>query len=209
MLSDAANRIANRLALTYPGARCELDFRNPFELLVATVLSAQSTDRRVNSVTPKLFARYPTSDAMSVADLEEVSEIIRPVGFFRNKAKAIVGLSRMLVTEHASTVPSTLEELIKLPGVGRKTANVVLGDAFGIPGITPDTHFIRLANRFGWVESKNPDLVERTVMAMFPPQRWTKLSHEIIWHGRRVCHARRPACGACTLRPLCPSCASG
>lgn len=201
--------LAKALAAAYPEAECELDFRNPFELLVATVLSAQSTDRRVNEVTKLLFARYPDPVDLAEADVAEVEEIIRPVGFFRNKAAAITGLSRAIVDDHDGRVPETLEELTKLPGVGRKTANVVLGNAFGVPGVTPDTHLIRLANRFGWVKSTKPDDVERAVMQLFPPQRWTQLCHEVIWHGRRVCHARRPACGACVVRGLCPSSSEG
>ncbi len=201
----AATVLADALAAAYPDARCELDFTTPFELLVATVLSAQSTDRRVNAVTPELFRRWPDPQALATADLADVEEVIRPVGFFRNKAAAIVGLSRVLVDEHDGVVPSTLEGLVRLPGVGRKTANVVLGNAFGVPGVTPDTHLIRLAGRFGWTGSTKPDDVERDVMALVPPQRWTQLCHEVIWHGRRVCHARKPACGACPVADLCPS----
>lgn len=203
MASAAA--LAEGLAAAYPDAHCELDFTTPFELLLATVLSAQSTDRRVNSVTPELFRRYPTPAALSGADLDDVAAIIRPVGFYRNKSAAIVAIARAVVDEFDGEVPPTLEQLVTLPGVGRKTANVVLGDAFGVPGVTPDTHLIRLTNRFGWVSSTKPDDVERAVMALFPAERWTKLSHQIIWHGRRVCHARRPACGACPVRELCPS----
>lgn len=200
-----AHALGEALRAAYPDAECELDFKDPFELLVATVLSAQSTDRRVNSVTIALFERFPDAEAMAVADPLEVETIIRPVGFFRNKAIAIIGLSRMLVDEHRGTVPADLKSLVKLPGVGRKTANVVLGTAFGIPGITPDTHVIRLSNRFHWVDTTNPDKVERALMELFPPDRWTQLCHEMIWHGRRVCHARRPACGACVIAELCPS----
>ena len=196
------NRI---LAATYPDAKAELDFRDAFELLVATVLSAQSTDRRVNAVTAVLFARYPTPVALAQADLAEVEEIIKPVGFFRTKAAAIVGLSRRIVDEFDGRVPATLDELVTLPGVGRKTANVVLGNAFGVPGITPDTHLIRLSNRFGWVHSTKPDDVERAVGALFPPSEWVMVGHRVIWHGRRCCHARRPACGACPVAGICPS----
>lgn len=200
-----ARALSDALQRAYPEAECELDFRDPFELLVATVLSAQSTDRRVNAVTPTLFERFPDPHALAVADPVEVEQIIKPVGFFRNKTTAIIGLSRALVDEHGGEVPSDLSELVKLPGVGRKTANVVLGTAFRIPGITPDTHVIRLANRFGWVDTKNPDKVERALMEIIPADRWTQLCHEMIWHGRRVCHARRPACGACIISHLCPS----
>lgn len=198
-----------RLGVTYPDARCELDFRDPFELLVATVLSAQSTDRRVNAVTPELFRRWPGPVALAGAAREEVEEIIGPVGFYRNKTTAIIGLSRAIVDDHDGRVPDTLTELVKLPGVGRKTANVVLGDAFGVPGITPDTHLIRLANRFGWVASVKPDVVEQGVGELFAPEDWVRLCHRVIWHGRRCCHARRPACGACPLAELCPSYGEG
>ncbi|MFT3887930.1 MAG: endonuclease III [Arachnia sp.] len=196
------NRI---LAATYPDARAELDFRDAFELLVATVLSAQSTDRRVNAVTAVLFVRYPTVEALAEADLADVEEIIKPVGFFRAKAASIVGLSRRIVDDFDGRVPATLDELVTLPGVGRKTANVVLGNAFGVPGITPDTHLIRLANRFGWVASTKPDDVERAVGALYPPAEWVMVCHRVIWHGRRCCHARRPACGACPVSSICPS----
>lgn len=202
---DQPAEINRTLAETYPDARCELDFRNPFELLVATVLSAQSTDRRVNAVCVELFARYPTPQALAEADREQVEAIIGPVGFFRNKTTAIMGLSQRIVDEFDGEVPGTLEELVTLPGVGRKTANVVLGNAFGVPGITPDTHLIRLANRLGWTDSTKPDVVEQAVGALFPPEEWVMLCHRVIWHGRRCCHARRPACGACSVAELCPS----
>lgn len=200
-----AGALGDALQRAYPDAECELDFRNPFELLVATVLSAQSTDRRVNVVTASLFSRYPDAAALAVADPDDVAAVIQPVGFFRNKTTAIIGLSRVLVDEHDGEVPASLDALVQLPGVGRKTANVVLGNAFGIPGVTPDTHVIRLSNRFGWVQSTKPDVVERALMELFPRYRWTQLCHEMIWHGRRVCHAKRPACGACVLAELCPS----
>lgn len=201
--------VDERLSLAYPQARCELDFRSPFELLVATVLSAQSTDRRVNSVTPSLFAAYPGPHELAVASPEAVEEIIRPTGFFRNKAAAIVGIARAIVDEHDGRVPGSLAELVQLPGVGRKTANVVLGNAFGIPGVTPDTHLIRLANRFGWVDSKKPDDVEGAVGALFAPEDWVMVCHRVIWHGRRCCHARNPACGACPVADICPSYGTG
>lgn len=200
-----AEAINDGLAQAYPDARCELDFGNAFELLVATVLSAQSTDRRVNAVTAELFRRYPTPVALAEADVPTVEELIGPVGFFRNKTTAIIGLSRRIVDEFDGVVPGTLDDLVSLPGVGRKTANVVLGNAFGVPGVTPDTHLIRLANRFGWVSSTKPDVVEQAVGALFPPEEWVMLCHRVIWHGRRCCHARRPACGACPIRDLCPS----
>ncbi|MCC2594376.1 endonuclease III [Tessaracoccus sp. OS52] len=201
--------VNERLSVAYPDARCELDFTSPFELLVATVLSAQSTDRRVNAVTPALFAAYPDAAALAAAEPEAVEQLIGPVGFFRQKTKAIVGLSRAIVDEFDGQVPGTLEELVRLPGVGRKTANVVLGNAFGVPGVTPDTHLIRLANRFGWVASKKPDEVERAVAELFPPEEWVMLCHRVIWHGRRCCHARKPACGACVLADICPSFGEG
>lgn len=193
------------LARTYPNARAELDFTSPFELLVATVLSAQSTDRRVNAVTPELFRQFPTPLALAEADPSIVERLIGPVGFFRTKAASLIGLSRMIVDDYDGEVPRSLKELVKLPGVGRKTANVVLGNAFGVPGITPDTHLIRLANRFGWAHSTKPDDVERAVGALFPPSEWVMVCHRVIWHGRRCCHARRPACGACPVYQLCPS----
>lgn len=197
------------LADLYPEARCELDFTTPLELLVATVLSAQSTDRRVNAVTPALFRRYPDAAAYAGADPAELEERIRPTGFFRAKAAHLIGIGAALVERHDGEVPGTLADLVSLPGVGRKTANVVLGNAFGVPGITPDTHVIRLANRFGWVSSKNPDVVERAVGDRFDPSDWVMLCHRVIWHGRRRCHARRPACGACPLQGLCPSFGAG
>lgn len=200
-----AQQIHRGLAAAYPEARCELDYATPFELLVATVLSAQSTDRRVNTVTPALFARFGTPETLAQADLPEVQELIKPVGFHRSKAASLIGLSAMLVSRFDAQVPVTLDELIQLPGVGRKTANVVLGEAFGIPGVTPDTHLIRLAGRFGWVTSIIPDQVERAVQALFAPIDWVPLCHRVIWHGRRCCHARRPACGACPVSAWCPS----
>nr|WP_108871344.1 endonuclease III [Tessaracoccus timonensis] len=202
---ESAARVADQLAAAYPDARCELDFTTPFELLVATVLSAQSTDVRVNAVTPKLFDEFPDAEALAVASPERVESIIRPVGMYRNKAAALVGLSQMIVDEYAGAVPDTLGQLVALPGVGRKTANVVLGNAFDVPGITPDTHVMRVSNRLGWVDSRNPDVVERRLMELLPRERWTAMSHVLIAHGRRVCHARRPACGACPVVDVCPS----
>ena len=197
------------LGRMYPDAHCELDFTTPLELLVATVLSAQSTDRRVNTVTPALFARYPDAAAYAAADVAELEEIIRPTGFFRAKAGHLIGIGQALVADFGGEVPGTLAELVTLPGVGRKTANVVLGNAFGVPGITPDTHLIRVSNRLGWVASTKPDVVEAAVGALFPPARWVPLNHRVIWHGRRRCHARRPACGACGLAAVCPSYGEG
>ncbi|WP_084635263.1 endonuclease III [Propionicicella superfundia] len=193
------------LAETYPDAHCELDFADPLQLLVATILSAQSTDRRVNAVTPALFAAYPDAVAFAGADVAAVESIVRPTGFFRVKAQTLVRLGTALVRDFDGRVPATLAQLVTLPGVGRKTANVVLGNAFGVPGITPDTHFIRLTNRFGWVDSTDPDTVESEVGDLFPRTAWTQLSHNVIWHGRRRCHARTPACGVCPVARLCPS----
>jgi endonuclease-3 len=206
---DRPSAVNRTLAEAYPDADCELDFTSPFELLVATVLSAQSTDRRVNSVTPELFRRYPTPAALAAADRAHVEALIGPVGFFRNKTTAILGLARRIVDDFDGVVPATLEELVTLPGVGRKTANVVLGNAFGIPGVTPDTHLIRVSGRLGWTASSRPDDVERDVAALFPPEDWVMLCHRVIWHGRRCCHARRPACGACPVSELCPSRGTG
>lgn len=197
------------LAQCYPGARCELDFTGPLELLVATVLSAQSTDRRVNSITPILFERYPDARSYAEAELGDLEDVIRPTGFFRTKAMALKGIGIALVDEFDGRVPNTLEELVRLPGVGRKTANVVLGSAFAIPGITPDTHFMRVTRRLGWTRATVPDKVEAEVGALFPPERWVMLCHHVIWHGRRRCHARKPACGACPLAELCPSFGEG
>ena len=204
-----ARRIARVLAETYPDARCELDFTTPLELLVATILSAQSTDARVNMVTPELFRRYPTAADYAGADRAELEEMIHSTGFFRAKTNSLIGLGQALVERYAGEVPGRLADLVTLPGVGRKTANVVLGNAFGVPGITVDTHFGRLARRFGWTELTDPDKVEAAVGALFPKQDWTMLSHWLIWHGRRTCHARRPACGACPVAALCPAYGEG
>lgn len=198
-------KINRVLAETYPYAVAELDFENPFELLVATVLSAQTTDVRVNQVTPSLFARFPDAHAMAVAEERELAELIRPTGFYKSKTRALLGLSQALVEEHDGEVPGRLEDLVKLPGVGRKTAFVVLGNAFGEPGLTVDTHFGRLARRLGMTEQEDPVKVEREVAELFEPRDWTMLSHRLIFHGRRVCHSRRPACGACPIARWCPS----
>jgi endonuclease-3 len=212
-----ARRINRELAELYPYAHCELDFENPFQLLVAVVLSAQTTDYRVNVTTPALFARYPTPEDLAAVNPEELEELIRPTGFFRAKTKSLLGLSAELRDNFGGEVPRTLEEMITLPGVGRKTANVVLGnacdpktgEAFGVPGITVDTHFARLARRFGWTEETDPDRIEKAVGEIFPKSEWTMLSHRVVFHGRRICHARRPACGACPIAPLCPSYGEG
>lgn len=204
-----ARRINRELGELYPDARCELDFTTPLELLVATILSAQCTDKRVNMVTPMLFAKYPDAAAYAGADRAELEELIRSTGFFRAKTNSIMGLGQQLCDRFDGQVPGRLDDLVTLPGVGRKTANVVLGNAFGVPGITVDTHFGRLARRFGWTTETDPDKVEAEVGALFPRKDWTMLSHRLIWHGRRRCHARRPACGACPIARLCPSYGEG
>ena len=189
----------------YPNAHCELDFATPLQLLVATILSAQTTDTRVNLVTPVLFARYSTAAAYAGADRAELEEIIRSTGFFRAKSDALIKLGAALVERFDGQVPARLADLVTLPGVGRKTANVVLGNAFGVPGITVDTHFGRLVRRFGWTEEQDPVKVEHAVGALFPRKDWTMLSHVLIFHGRRTCHARRAACGACPVARCCPA----
>lgn len=204
-----ARRINRELAEVYPYAHPELDFRDPFELLVATVLSAQTTDLRVNQTTPALFAKYPTADDMAEAAPEDLEAIIRPTGFFRAKARSLLGLSAALRDDFGGEVPGRLEDLVTLPGVGRKTAFVVLGNAFGVPGITVDTHFGRLVRRWKWTEHEDPVKVETDIAAIFPKSEWTMLSHRVIFHGRRVCHARKPACGACPITHLCPSYGEG
>ncbi|MEV7316456.1 endonuclease III [Streptomyces microflavus] len=204
-----ARRINRELAEVYPYAHPELDFRNPFELLVATVLSAQTTDLRVNQTTPALFAAYPTPEDMAAAVPEEMEELIRPTGFFRAKTKSLLGLSAALRDDFGGEVPGRLEDLVKLPGVGRKTANVVLGNAFGVPGITVDTHFGRLVRRWKWTDEEDPVKVEAVIADIFPKSEWTMLSHRVIFHGRRICHSRKPACGACPIAPLCPSYGEG
>ncbi|MFE2968901.1 endonuclease III [Streptomyces sp. NPDC059340] len=204
-----ARRINRELAEVYPYAHPELDFENPFQLVIATVLSAQTTDLRVNQTTPALFAKYPTPEDLAAANPEEVEEILRPTGFFRAKTKSVIGLSKALVEDFGGEVPGRLEDLVKLPGVGRKTAFVVLGNAFGRPGITVDTHFGRLVRRWQWTDETDPDKVEAAVGALFPKTEWTMLSHHVIFHGRRICHARKPACGACPIAPLCPAYGEG
>jgi endonuclease-3 len=204
-LKRRARRINKALAEKYPYAHAELDFRNPFELVVATVLSAQTTDVLVNQVTKILFARYPDARAMSEAEPAELEAILQPTGFFRAKTKNVLALSHRLVDEYNGEVPGRLEDLVTLPGVGRKTANVVLGNAFGVPGITVDTHFGRLSRRFGWTQSEDPVQIEFDVAELFEPRDWTMLSHRVVFHGRRVCHSRKPACGACPVANWCPS----
>jgi endonuclease-3 len=204
-----ARAINRALGELYPDAHCELDHTSPLQLLVATVLSAQSTDRRVNTVTPTLFARYPDASALAAADRAELEQLITPTGFFRAKSDALLKLGAALVERFGGEVPNTLEELVTLPGVGRKTANVVLTDAFGVPGITTDTHLIRLAHRFGWTDSDKPVDIESDVGALFERKDWRLVNHRVIWHGRRRCHARRPACGACPVARLCPAYGEG
>ncbi len=204
-----ARKVNRVLARTYPRARTELDFSNAFELLVATVLSAQTTDKRVNLVTPDLFAHFPDAPALAAADRAEVETIIASTGFFRAKTDALLKLSQALCERYGGQVPGRLADLVTLPGVGRKTANVVLGNAFGVPGITVDTHVGRLSRRLGWTDEQDPVKVEHAVAALFPRRDWAVLSHHLIWHGRRCCHARRPACGACPVAQWCPSYGEG
>lgn len=200
-----ARRVNRTLAVAYPDAHCELDFRDPYELTVATILSAQCTDVRVNMVTPRLFAAFPDPVALAGADVAVVEEIIRSTGFYRAKAANIIGFAQGVVERFDGEVPGSLEALTSLPGVGRKTANVVLGNAFGVPGLTVDTHFGRLVRRLGFTAEEDPVRVEREMMEIIERREWTWFSHRIIFHGRRVCHSRRAACGACFLAADCPS----
>jgi endonuclease-3 len=193
------------LTKTYPNVRCELNYKTPFQLLVATVLSAQCTDKRVNQTTPALFKKYPNPKKMGEAEIKDIQRLVKSTGFYRAKAKNIKALSNKIMEEFEGDVPSNLDDLITLPGVGRKTANVVLGHAFGIPSITVDTHFGRLSRRFGWSKESDPVKVEFEVGELIAEKEWTNLSQRMIWHGRRVCHSRKPACGACPLAKLCPS----
>lgn len=205
-----ARRMNRILALEFPHAYCELDFTNPLELLIATVLSAQCTDKRVNEVTPALFARYPTAQDYAAASLTDLENYIHSTGFYRHKAASIQGIGRILTEKYDGKVPSTLEGLIKLPGVGRKTANVVLGNAFGVPSVTVDTHMSRLVKRWMWVapddpQRDNPEYLEKVIDRLIPHKDWTNFSHRAIFHGRRICHSRKPACGVCALALDCPS----
>jgi endonuclease-3 len=204
-----ARRMARELAVIHPDAHCELDHTSPLTLAVATILSAQCTDQRVNEVTPKLFARYPTAGDYAAADRAEMEELIRPTGFFRNKTDSLIRLGQALVDKHDGEVPATLEALVALPGIGRKTANVILGNAFDVPGITVDTHFSRLVRRWNWTDEADPVDIEHAVGALVEKREWTMLSHRVIFHGRRVCHSRKPACGACALARDCPSFGTG
>jgi len=203
-----ALEIQRRLAATYPDAHCELTHRNPFELAVATVLSAQCTDARVNMVTPELFRRWPTPQALAEASLAAIEEVIKSTGFYRNKAKSILGLAQQVVAEHGGEIPADMDALVRLPGIGRKTANVVLGNAFGRnEGIVVDTHVARLSARFGFTRETDPVKIEQALIPLFPRESWTQLSHLMIWHGRRTCAALRPRCGDCVLADRCPSAA--
>ena len=204
-LTRRARRMYRTLHERYPYAHCELDFETPLQLLVATVLSAQTTDVTVNRVTPALFARWPTAADLAGADRTEMEEVLRPTGFYRAKTNSVIKLGVALVENHDGEVPGRMQDLVTLPGVGRKTANVVLGNAFGVPGITVDTHFGRLVRRMGWTDEEDPVRVEHAVGELIPRKEWTMLSHVVIFHGRRTCHARRPACGACPVARWCPS----
>jgi endonuclease-3 len=206
VLRRRSARILALLKLEYPGAHCELDYQTPYQLLVATILSAQCTDARVNLVTPAFFLRYPTPAALAGAERSEVEDLIRSTGFFRNKAKSLVGMAQALVWGHKGVVPRAMEQLRELPGVGRKTANVILGNAYGInEGVTVDTHVARLSARLRFSRQKTPEKIERDLMGLIPREDWTLVSHLLIWHGRRVCIARQPRCEVCVLRKLCPS----
>jgi endonuclease-3 len=204
-----ARKINRELAEIHPDAHCELDFESPFQLLIATVLSAQTTDVRVNLTTPTLFAKYPTPHDLAEANPEDVEHILMPTGFFRAKTKSVMGLSAAIRDRFADKVPGTMQELITLPGVGRKTANVVLGNAFGVPGLTVDTHFDRLVHRWRLTGETDAVKIELALGALVEKSEWTMFSHRVIFHGRRVCHAKKPACGACPLAPLCPSFGTG
>jgi endonuclease-3 len=204
-MTRRARQIHRLLAERFPEAHCELTFDSPFQLLIATVLSAQTTDKQVNLVTPALFARYPDPAHLAEADPLDVEAIIRPAGYYRQKTKSVCGIGRELMGRFGGEVPRTMEELVSLPGVGRKTANVVLGNAFAIPGFAVDTHVTRLSNRLGFVDTKDPVAIEAVVTALFPPEDWTIMSHLLIFQGRYVCHARRPECAACSIASLCPS----
>jgi endonuclease-3 len=208
-LTRRARRINRELGELYPTAHCELDFTNPLELSVATILSAQCTDKRVNEVTPALFAKYRTAADYAGADRDEVETLIKSTGFYRNKTTSIIGLGQALVERFDGQVPPRLEDMVTLPGFGRKTANVVLGNAFDIPGLTVDTHFGRLVRRWAWTEETDPVKVEFAIAELIPKREWTVFSHRSIWHGRRICHSRKPACGACPIARLCPAFGTG
>lgn len=203
---ERAPEIFARLQAAYPDARCSLDFETPFQLLIATILSAQCTDKRVNMVTPKLFATYPTPAALADAQQQDVEELVKTTGFFRNKAKSLLGVSAAIESRHGGEVPSTLEELVVLPGVGRKTANVILGNAFNRnEGVVVDTHVARVSKRLGLTRHDDPVKIEQDLMKLFPADQWTLLAHLLIFHGRQICEARLPKCSSCPLAELCPS----
>ena len=204
--AERAAEIHRRLLALYPDAHCELDYGNPFELAVATILSAQCTDKRVNLVTPELFRRWPTPAALAKAPRAEIEQVIQSTGFYRNKARSLSGFATQVVETHGGEVPADMDALVKLPGIGRKTANVVLGNAYGInEGVVVDTHVQRLARRFGLTKERDPVNVERALIPLFPRESWTILSHLMVWHGRRTCDARKPKCGDCALADICPS----
>jgi endonuclease III len=206
MTKARAATLYAKLKEMYPDAHCELDHENPYQLLVATILSAQCTDKRVNMVTPSVFARYPDVKALAAADASTVEELIKPTGFFRNKTKSLLGMAGAVMDKYGGNIPSTMHDLTGLPGVGRKTANVILGNAFGInEGVVVDTHVTRLAGRLGLTTEIDPVKIEQDLMALFPREDWTLLSHLLIFHGRRVCEARKPRCAECALRRMCPS----
>jgi endonuclease III len=203
--AELARRIFGALAAAYPDARCELDFHDPYELLVATILSAQCTDARVNQVTPALFARFPNARALAAADQAELESLVRPTGFYRNKARSLIGMAAAVVARHDGEIPRQMEHLTALPGVGRKTANVVLGTAFSLAtGVVVDTHVARLSRRLGLSRHDDPERIERDLMGSFPADAWVALGHRLILHGRRVCSSRRPACERCSLDSICP-----
>lgn len=208
-LKHRATKIYDILGKVFPEAKCELDFKNPLQLLIATVLSAQCTDKRVNMVTPALFTKYPTVRDFAEGKREDIEELIRSTGFYRNKATSILGLASAIETEFGGEVPNTLAQLVELPGVGRKTANVVLSNAFAVPGITVDTHVGRIARRLGWTTNTDPVKVEFDLMEVFASKKWTLLNHRLIFFGRRICHAKKPACGACPVAKMCPSFGEG
>jgi endonuclease-3 len=203
--SKRARLILKRLKKAYPDAHCELDFKTPFQLLIATILSAQCTDKSVNAATPALFAAYPDAQALSRAPQKRVEALIKSIGLYRNKSKNIIAASNILMARHGGKVPQAMEDLVELPGVGRKTANVVRFNAFGLPGLPVDTHVLRVGKRLGLFESENPVEVEAQLGALIPKKDWGMCSHWLIWHGRRICAARSPNCQACTLKDLCPS----
>ena len=208
-LKKRAKSIFQTLGKVFPDAKCELDFKNPLQLLVATVLSAQCTDKRVNQVTPALFAKYTNAREFASANREELEELIKSTGFYRNKATSIIGLASAIEADFAGEVPGTLVDLVNLPGVGRRTANVVLSNAFNVPGITVDTHVGRIARRLGWTKNSDPVKVEFDLMEIFPNKDWTQLNHRLIFFGRRICHAKKPACGACPVAKMCPKFGEG